>query len=744
MINRGATLISRLAILFAVLFTLAACGGGGGGGPSFYNNDDEEASFQFTLYDPLGNATNSITASSPGSLKIFVRNGGPNVVVSAETSLGTLLPTTGTSLTDGNGVATFQLEAGAENGTGIVSASATVNGVAVTGTFGFNVGENGLRLGYFDADGDFIENQILIEPASTLSAGGNAQLSVVVLDKDGDRVSTAEAVRFTSGCIAGGLATINPTEPKSVNGQASTLYSAKGCAGTDQITASLIGAGAQAFGTMTIAKRETNAVNFVSAEPLLMVLRGTGGQNREETSVVIFEVVDGQGAPLPGVTVQFSLTTYVGGLTLSKTSALSDGDGRVSVTVQAGYVPTVVRVLATVNDGDGNPVTTVSDLLTVSTGLPDQNSISLAIGECDGEDSFVVDGAFTGDGLCRTLTVLMADAFNNPVVDGTAALFTTEYGSIVSSCTTVAGTCSVEWTSQEPRFPTLTGDEYVVSSYDNQGVRCPSHTGVNAIPCPDDLGNIRGGRSAITVTAIGEESFIDRNGNGIMDQDEQNLFENLPEAFLDDNEDQVYTPALAECEAASTGSLLCISGQEEDFIDFNSNQTYDLNNNPALYNGLLCPVEGDGIWCSRELVNVRDSVVVTLGDAPNFKFLLANGRTPVSNVVPLNTQLNLYISDTFNNPPPAGATVTLSTEGNCEVVPPTTTEILNYGRSGAFPWTVAVTAEAKDPPETGQLIVTLDTPVISRSVYYDCAVPPVPVDPCDGSSPLPPECPTPP
>ena len=27
--------------------------------------------------------------------------------------------------------------------------------MAVTGTFGFQVGDSGLRLGYFDADGDF-------------------------------------------------------------------------------------------------------------------------------------------------------------------------------------------------------------------------------------------------------------------------------------------------------------------------------------------------------------------------------------------------------------------------------------------------------------------------------------------------------------------------------------------------------------------------------------------------------------
>ena len=102
-----------------------------------------------------------------------------------------------------------------------------------------------------------------------------------------------------------------------------------------------------------------------------------------------------------------------------------------------------------------------------------------------------------------------------------------------------------------------------------------------------------------------------------MDQAEQFLFQNMPEAFLDNNEDEVYTPALPQC-AGGAMTLQCISGQEETFSDFNANNTYDLNDDPAVYNGLLCPVAGDGVWCSRELINVRASHVVTLGNAPNW------------------------------------------------------------------------------------------------------------------------------
>ena len=41
------------------------------------------------------------------------------------------------------------------------------------------------------------------------------------------------------------------------------------------------------------------------------------------------------------------------------------------------------------------------------------------------------------------VTARLADAFNNPVPDGTTVSFTTKGGSINSFCTTLNGSCSV-------------------------------------------------------------------------------------------------------------------------------------------------------------------------------------------------------------------------------------------------------------------------------------------------------------
>ncbi|MDZ7782622.1 MAG: hypothetical protein U5K56_06645 [Halioglobus sp.] len=295
----------------------------------------------------------------------------------------------------------------------------------------------------------FVENAVKIEPETTLSSGGSAQLSVTVVDAEGNLVTSAEEVVFNSGCITVGQSSINPESPvTTLNSTASTLYTAQNCSGQDDITANLVGTNAQAFGSLSVAPASANSIAFVSAEPQLIVLRGTGGQNRVETSEVIFQVNDGIGQPLQGVPVQFALSTDVGGISLNTTSGLTNGEGQVRVIVASGDVATTVRVIATVSIGGGEPISTVSDLLTVTTGLPDQNSISLSV-----SDTFVVEDGMRVDGITRSLNVALADKFNNPVVDGTAAVFTTEYGAIVGSCTTTGGTCSVEWRSQEPRFP---------------------------------------------------------------------------------------------------------------------------------------------------------------------------------------------------------------------------------------------------------------------------------------------------
>ena len=197
-----------------------------------------------------------------------------------------------------------------------------------------------------------------------------------------------------------------------------------------------------------------------------------------------------------------------------------------------------MRVTATIVV-DGEDRSTVSDKLIVSTGLPDQNSLSLTVDKINA-------GGGDIDGVTANVTVRMADKFNNPVPDGTVAFFTTEYGVIEDSCETEGGACSVVWSSQAPRFPLIYnnfgGDDYI-STLDGRTCSSTSPSGTG-VPCDTDgsvagsdavgLGRTLGLRSTIMVSAIGEESFVDANGNGLYDAGED--FQDMGEAFLDNNE----------------------------------------------------------------------------------------------------------------------------------------------------------------------------------------------------------------
>ena len=96
--------------------------------------------------------------------------------------------------------------------------------------------------------------------------------------------------------------------------------------------------------------------------------------------------------------------------------------------MHVGNVATTVRVTATVV---GLSIGTQSDQLTVTTGIPDQDSTSLSIETLNPE-------AWNRDGIVDTVTIRLSDRFNNPVPNGTAVTFTTEGGQIVSQCLTTA------------------------------------------------------------------------------------------------------------------------------------------------------------------------------------------------------------------------------------------------------------------------------------------------------------------
>lgn len=727
----------RLAAL-ALLIAVAGCGGGGGGAGGFKGDSDSDVDtyfLQVALLDQSGNPATVLTSTDALIVQATVtrnnRNGEPiaNERVTATTDIGTLDPASGSVLTNGDGVASMQLLSTGVLGAGTVSIFVTdPSGIDITASLNYQVEFADLQIGYFDG-GMFIPGEIGLS-APAIPSSGSLLLTINVVDAMGQPVTTTETITFESTCSRSGQATIeSPVD--TVNGLATSNYVASGCGGGDEITATLQGVGTTASAGIGIADPAAGSINFVAAVPPSIALEGTGGPGRAEDSLVTFQVVDSFGVPVANEPVRFALSSTIGGATLSNSVSVTNAEGQASVTVNSGSIPAPIRVTAAIDIEDSSgalvEVFSISDELIITSGLPDQNSISLSA------ERLSARGGRNIDGVQVQFTVRMADRFNNPVPDGTAATFRTEYGSIGGGCTTAGGSCSVTWESQSPRIPSSgTGD---LSTTAPGGYSCPSHNGSGG-PCPDD---IRSGDetaamiSRVTVVAQGEEVFIDRNANGIMDEEESSgdffpLSLNLPEAFVDYNDDGAYTPGgRGVCPTPVSLSNCTAAGFEEEYFDFNNNGVYDFNDRPPVYNGKLCPLEGDGIWCSRELVNVFDSQNILLSSGIGFEFNLTSvnsGRNRISSQIEEGLSYILYIADEFNNPPVAGDSVSVEGVNGCSIISDTGFEPFDTNRAGAYQLPILVEGDGNEendtPTVTGAVQVTVESAFGITQISYPC------------------------
>lgn len=768
-----------------LMASLVGCGGGGSGEGGFGNaRPDNVPRLELTvelLDADSETVVTSISPTQPSEVRVRVRDLNArapltNAVVEVTTTLGALEPQSGSVLTNAQGIASIILSAAGGTGAGTITATSTQGGQSFSGSANFEVRPTALRIGNL-VDGVF-RSVVLsgLDADAVLAPAGATSLRVTVLDEGGEPVIEPTSVTFSSDCQLSGQAEI--TSPVLTrNGIAETTYLASGCAGTDRVVAALEAfPSVRATGSVVVAAASANSIAYVSAVPLNIALRGTGGAGRTESAVVSFRVDDETGQPKPNVPVRFSLSTTTGGLSLSLGGGAAgsqtlqrstNAQGVAAVTVNAGNVATTVRVIAevdsTTSDGQAIQLQTVSDQLVVSTGLPDQNSVSLAA------EAFNLL-ARDIDGVTTTLTLSLADKFNNPVPDGTVANFTTEYGSIEPSCATDGGVCSVTWRSQEPRRPLSPQLRELIRTTRSTPYSCPEHRG-NFGPCPSSLGEVRGFRSTVTVTAIGEESFIDENGNGRYDIGEP--FEDLSEAWTDHNEDnqyrrfdsaplffpnggpgcQIRTPNPEANQACPSGNpltpaqRLCLAGSEETFVDFDSDGRYSLSN--QCYNGTLCSDEALAAnRCTRNLVNVRADTVITLSGEDQEYLLVDNrdGRVRGSNLTQAFTinvnnadSFTVMIADRFNNAPPTGSTISVEST-DCEVITPTSFTVQNQSLQGAFTLPLRFQEDRTNEQVTEGSVTIRGTGPGGEDLgqlVFQCVDPAD--DPC-GFSPLPPSC----
>jgi hypothetical protein len=528
-------------------------------------------------------------------------------------------------------------------------------------------GPVGVSIAMGSGSGASFQSGVIAVSQASLQAGGSTSLTVNFVDtlnNNAPAVGADITVNFASTCTPL-LASIVESSITTTTGTATATYSATGCSGDDTITATSLvdDVVLTASGTVNVAAATVGSIQFVSADPINIGLKGTGGAGRQETSTVRFRVTDSTNGPVSGATVDFALSPppqlplTIDDITLTPPQAQSDAQGFVQTVVSAGSVATVVRVTATVIPSTP-AIAAQSDQLTITTGIPDNDSVSLSIG-CVNIEGWDLDGVTT------EVTVRMSDRYNNPVPDDTAVTLTAEGGQIGGSCLTAttpadgAGVCSVTFVSQDPRDnPTIaTGD----------------------------------GRVSILATAIGEESFIDQDGDGIFNNLDMPL--EIGEPFRDDNENLAPDPALGEV-----------------FSDFNTNGVPDAFGDPDYvnFNGLLC--DGATATCgilstlfvSDSGILVMSSSAATITDNVGGLLDLTGGTASVT----------LTVGDAKGNgsqvQPMAGGTIIDATTSNGSIAGPD-----NYVvpcSNANMPLDYVFTVEPDTDPDGGVLSFEVTSP----------------------------------
>jgi hypothetical protein len=528
--SAAAKRVAALTLVAAAV--LSACGGGGGDpgavpaasgstGTGTGTTTTADTKVSVVLTDGSGNSVTSLSGGQSGTLKATVLNpaGKPTagaIVQFATAANGMLVftPDTGSALTDANGVAVVTVKPASYTTAGAVAVTATSVVEGKTGSGGLNIaiGAAPLTVGSLS---------FTAAPGGALPAFSTLALNIPVTS-GGQPAAASTGLVLGSLCVGDGTATIVPGAIS--NGVQVATYTNNGCTrGRDLITAS-IGNSSQTIG-VDVSAANIGAIQFAgtSQSGTSIVLKGSGGQGRSESAQVTYRVVDQQGNGLAGVDVDFSATTYTGGLTVSPTRATTDAKGNVSTMVSSGTIPTPVRVLASASR-NGVSMTGLSDALTISTGLPIQRSMSMSAEHYNVEGNDI-------DGITVGITVRLADQYGNPVSDGTAVNLVTEGGAVGSAaqggCVTAGGGCSVNLVSQNYRpadgrvtvLAFVQGIENFTDSNGDGQYSCAGYTGAPGTYRPLVDACPSGGEPFQDMA----DPFLDTNLNGVYESNDRDL-----------------------------------------------------------------------------------------------------------------------------------------------------------------------------------------------------------------------------
>lgn len=229
--------------------------------------------------------------------------------------------------------------------------------------------------------------------------------------------------------------------------------------------------------------------------------------------------------PVPeGRRVDFDLVSGVGGTTLTATTAFTDESGCAITGIATGQVPGGLTIKATMPFGV-TEASCQSEATIQRGGVGSANQMTLACSYRNLGAYLTANGSDITNSCTMVCQANIADQFNNPV-EGEEVYFTAEAGSIDAVATTnAAGVASAIFYTRgaTPLDVPPSGAE-------------PTGPGIST------GGTLNPRDSVVTIVAstVGQEMFNDADGDGVYDEGE--FFIDMPEPFVDANEDDIYTP----------------------------------------------------------------------------------------------------------------------------------------------------------------------------------------------------------
>jgi hypothetical protein len=338
-----------------------------------------------------------------------------------------------------------------------------------------------------------------------------AELTAEVFLPGGVRAGAGEEVEFSTNLGRFEQSgTQGLTAYTDATGKAYATFVGGGDGGLATVRAAIYIDGMNAFHTTQINVRQVGFVQYVSAVPDKLGVKGSGVN---ETSQLTFLVKDTSDQPFADVLVDFNLSVAPG-VTLEPLQARTDSAGRVRTTLKSGTLATTVTVTARATVGNVQ-ISAVSPSLAIVGAKPNQRYLTFS---CE----LLNRGAWVNDDVNTTCTVLLADRYTNKVGFATNVTFMTEAGHITPSALTGItgdnmGRAAVTMRTANPRprdVPPMPGEPF---------------SGAN---------NPRDGLVTLIASTTGEEEFQDQNGNGEYDPGEP--FVDISEPLLDTDDNGIW------------------------------------------------------------------------------------------------------------------------------------------------------------------------------------------------------------